>query len=37
MAAFRGVGDAGEAQLFIDVGGKDRALQRAGYHSGGQE
>ncbi|SCJ21040.1 Uncharacterised protein [uncultured Blautia sp.] len=37
MAALRGVGDAGEAQLLIDVGGKDSALQSAGHHRGGQE
>ena len=37
VAALRGVGDAGEAQLLIDVGGKDSALQSAGHHRGGQE
>ena len=37
MAAFCGVGNAGKAQLFIDVGGKYGALQRAGHHRGGQE
>ena len=37
MAAFRGVGDAGEAQLFVDVGGKDRTLQGTGHHGGSQE
>ena len=37
MTALRGVGDAGEAQLLIDVGGKNGALQGPGHHCGGQE
>ncbi len=37
VAALRGVGNAGKAQLLIDVGGKDGALQSAGHHRGGEE